>query len=437
MDAREDAADFLVAVDNRNYGAGFDTLGASPTRSLLTTLLTLARFPTISRPISSLPGIGLSLPSARYAITARRSLRTMASKTPAVALLVIGLSLAVTQADAAPAGVALVVGNTDYVDLPPLPGCGPSARAIAAALEDKGYDAAYRTNLAFGQMDAELSKFTSKLVASPSVPAFVYICGYVATFNGRPFLLPVSAGSGRPSDAMAQGLLAKSLVDTVARAGAAAALIVLDAIAQPGPGGPPPLGVLDRPDLPPGLALLGVVEAAGDAPTPLVTTAIPVLKGRTSTIADLLAATQGQLTGMHGATVALVREGRGSALLVGAPPAASPSASPMSAQTGVSPVVTPAGGAGQSVAAPAQVDNSVSPSASGLVLDIPDESRMTAADRRVVQADLARLGYYDDTVDGVFGPETRAGIRRFQHEMREPMTGTLTQDQTRRLLASP
>ena len=39
------------------------------------------------------------------------------------------------------------------------------------------------------------------------------------------------------------------------------------------------------------------------------------------------------------------------------------------------------------------------------------------SDRRQVQTTLARLGYYDAQVDGVFGPDTRAAIRRYQHEL--------------------
>ena len=57
---------------------------------------------------------------------------------------------------------------------------------------------------------------------------------------------------------------------------------------------------------------------------------------------------------------------------------------------------------------------------------MPDEAQMTEAARRRVQTDLARLGYYDGRVDGIFGPDTRAAIRRFQHELHANMTGVLT-----------
>ena len=59
---------------------------------------------------------------------------------------------------------------------------------------------------------------------------------------------------------------------------------------------------------------------------------------------------------------------------------------------------------------------------------------MTVADARDVQIALARLGYYDGRIDGVFGPETRAAIRRWQHEIGAELTGTLTGAQATRLV---
>jgi len=59
---------------------------------------------------------------------------------------------------------------------------------------------------------------------------------------------------------------------------------------------------------------------------------------------------------------------------------------------------------------------------------------MSDAVLRRVQAALARLGYYDGIVDGIFGPETRAAIRRFQHEIGDPMIGRLSADEATRLV---
>jgi len=59
---------------------------------------------------------------------------------------------------------------------------------------------------------------------------------------------------------------------------------------------------------------------------------------------------------------------------------------------------------------------------------------LTEADRRRVQVALQRLGYYSGGVDGVFGPESLAAIRRFQHELGAEMSGRLTAEQAARLL---
>jgi len=78
----------------------------------------------------------------------------------------------------------------------------------------------------------------------------------------------------------------------------------------------------------------------------------------------------------------------------------------------------------------------VAPPAPVLTVVLPDDGQMTDSDRRKVQGALLRLGYYDMPVDGVFGPETRAAIRRFQHEIGADMTGRLTALQASRLVST-
>jgi len=65
---------------------------------------------------------------------------------------------------------------------------------------------------------------------------------------------------------------------------------------------------------------------------------------------------------------------------------------------------------------------------------MPAEAGMSAADRRQVQDALRRLDYYRGPVDGIFGPRTRAAIRRFQRAIRAETTGTLTAEQANRLV---
>jgi peptidoglycan hydrolase-like protein with peptidoglycan-binding domain len=59
---------------------------------------------------------------------------------------------------------------------------------------------------------------------------------------------------------------------------------------------------------------------------------------------------------------------------------------------------------------------------------------MSLADRRQVQEALHRLDYYKGPLDGIFGPQTYAAIRRFQQGIGSDATGHLTADQANRLV---
>jgi peptidoglycan hydrolase-like protein with peptidoglycan-binding domain len=65
-----------------------------------------------------------------------------------------------------------------------------------------------------------------------------------------------------------------------------------------------------------------------------------------------------------------------------------------------------------------------------------DEDQMPEQDRRRVQVLLASMGYYSGRIDGTFGPETRAAIRRYQFEIKAEMTGRLNAEQATRLVNS-
>jgi peptidoglycan hydrolase-like protein with peptidoglycan-binding domain len=55
-------------------------------------------------------------------------------------------------------------------------------------------------------------------------------------------------------------------------------------------------------------------------------------------------------------------------------------------------------------------------------------------DKRRIQTMLSRMGYYVGQIDGKFGPQTQAAIRRYQLEMNVESTGRLTNEQVIKLL---
>jgi len=74
------------------------------------------------------------------------------------------------------------------------------------------------------------------------------------------------------------------------------------------------------------------------------------------------------------------------------------------------------------------------PPAAPAAATMPLEAGMSRADRLRVQETLRRLGYYQGQADGIFGPLTRAAIRRFQSEIGATSTGRLTAEEASRLV---
>lgn len=306
-------------------------------------------------------------------------------------------------ARAEPARAALIIGNATYASLPVIPACRKSANTIAAALRALGFQVTERQDPSTGGVDAGISEFSEHLTDGVG---FTYICGYATDFNDRTFVLPTSARIDRPSDVLTQGALAKSLLGPMSRDPTTVGVVVLDLV--PKPDGPPKLGLdaLAALPVPDGVGIIADAETAtGDNPTPLAKALVAGLAGPQVRTEALLASIQTQLASSSLAIHLPAHPG----FLAGAPPSAPP------------PVA----------AAPATASAAAVPAEK-----LPDETLMTDADRHAVQSALARLGYYDSKLDGVFGPETRAAIRRYQHEIGSETTGRLTADEATRLVNS-
>src|SRR5579875_487134 len=110
--------------------------------------------------------------------------------------VLLGAALALAPAAAPaprPAPLALVIGETAYATLPPLPTCAESARAVAGALRHLGFAVAQKLDATNGETDAALEDFLKRRAAAPDAPAAFYFCGYAAGLGERAFLLPVTA----------------------------------------------------------------------------------------------------------------------------------------------------------------------------------------------------------------------------------------------------
>ncbi len=334
----------------------------------------------------------------------------------------IGLSLAISAAHAAEGPrLALVIGNSTYAGLPPIAACAASVGVVSAALRRAGFAVAERLNVSNGGMGAAITEFGDAVARAPGGAALAYVCGYAVGFDGRVFLLPASASLQRETDALTQGVVGRLLVGTVLNSEARAGLVLLDGVGKPGATAPVPLGALVSPPMTDGKGFAAVHSAVTlpSGPTPLAAAVSAGLAPPNIELRAMLGELRAALQGSPGLAVA-VHEPANPTWLVGGPPAPPPAPPPPAPPP-------PAPATASTVPDPAPTPPAAAPPTKP---DAPNE-----ADRRRAQLALQRLGYYSGRIDGVYGADTLAAIRRFQHELGAAMTGRLTTEQAARLLA--
>jgi hypothetical protein len=323
--------------------------------------------------------------------------------------MVSGAPAMAAAAETPGAHLALVIGNATYAHLPVLASCADSANLVAATLTRAGFSVTQRLDRTNGQMSGDLAALADTASHNPGGSVVIYICGYAMTFDNRTFLLPVSATIEHDSDVLAEGLVAKSPVDLVQRLGMAG-LILLDAVAKPN--GTQKLSFASIASPVPGqkigFAAASVSRPPPSSASPFATALASVLKGSDIETGGALKSLQPLVEGNSGTELAVMSPASAEFLMGG---------------TAVAPATPPAAAVPQAAA--------VAPT--GNVF--PDEAHMTDADRRQIQGALLHLGYYAGRVDGIFGGDTRAAIRRFQHEINAEMTGEITPSEAGRLLA--
>jgi Putative peptidoglycan binding domain/Caspase domain len=338
-----------------------------------------------------------------------------------------GLCWNTSPAQSQPLRTALIISNAQYANLPPLARCTASAAAARDALKARGFEVVERSDVRRGEFDAAIGALAKRTTASPPSVAVVYYCGYAQEFNGRSFLLPAAADVKRENDVLTQGLISKSLVDSLARVGDSSGVVLLDGFQPPGA---PATGFarLGEQIQPGSFAVIGVNnDAAGQGPTAAAQALRGQLAGDEVSLEKLVGGKRAELAkGAAGSAFFVAATGRPSFLVGGKPPptpvAAAPPPPPVATPAPTPPPAASAPPAAAAPAAPQQV--------------MVDEDRMSDQDRRQVQLVLATLGYYSGRIDATFGPETRAAIRRYQFEIKSEMTGRLTAEQATKLVNS-
>ncbi len=323
---------------------------------------------------------------------------------------------AMAQTNDGPAGpasgapVALIISNAAYAALPRLPTCELSANLVAAVLSRAGFKVLRQTNPSNARLGTAIATLGDDMAAATDSRSLIYICGYMASFSGRLFVLPVEARLEREEDVLSQGIVARLLMGAVAGPTSRAGLVLMDAAAAPDQKGRPAFESMLRPN---DAAFGGLVAASLPAvetqgPAPLASALADLVPGGRLEIGAAIDALQ-------------ARPGTARSLLFLRPPAQP--AWLLGAAATPPPI--------QPQPAPQPVPQAVPPPAPA---PAPAPVEPNAADRRRLQLALQRLGYFKGRVTGVFGPDTLAAIRTFQKDSEAEVTGRLTQRQVDQLL---
>jgi hypothetical protein len=324
-----------------------------------------------------------------------------------------------------PLRIALVIANQHYANLPVLPRCEASAASVRDALRGKGFEVVERSDLGRGEFDAAIGTLAKRVAAAPPPVAALYYCGYALEFNGRSFLLPASANLARDNDVLTQGIISKSLVDSVARAGQSSGFVLLDAFQPPDAGATGMARLVEQ--IP--ASRFAVIGASNDAAAQGPTPASQALRGQMAgNEISLEAFVAGMRRQLPKDTVVIAATGQPSFLAGGPrepPPAPPAPPTPVAVQPPPPPTPPP-------VAAPIPSPPPSPPAPPPRMM--ADEDGMSEQDRRQVQVALATMGYYSGRIDAVFGPETRAAIRRYQFEIKAELTGRLSAEQATKLV---
>ena len=347
-----------------------------------------------------------------------------------------------------PLQIALVIANGRYASMPALTRCTASAATVRDALRGIGFEIMERSDLGRGEFDTSIGALARQLAATPGASGILYYCGYDMEFNGRSFLLPASASIARDYDVLTQGIIVKSLVDSLVHGKESMGFVLLDVFRTPAASSSAGLGGLAEQIRPSNFAVIGASnDGASEGPT-AASLALRDQAAEAETSPDRFAA------GIHRR---LVKAPAVTAHFIPAvaPPSPPPTASSASPAVAIPPSPPSSGPAVGALPAPAA-------SSAPAVVAVPappptppppqpavpaapaapahatmaDEDQMSEQDRRRVQVLLATMGYYSGRIDGTFGPETRAAIRRYQFEIKVELTGRLNAEQATRLVNS-
>ena len=125
--------------------------------------------------------------------------------------------------------VALVIGQSNYRAVVPLPNPVNDAKAVSQMLTDSGFEVLTAADLSQNELRAKVGDFAAKVTEKgPDTVALVFYAGHGLQIDGENFLVPVDVDPKRETDIPLQAVRLNDILNTLASVPSKTRILLLD-----------------------------------------------------------------------------------------------------------------------------------------------------------------------------------------------------------------
>jgi hypothetical protein len=134
-----------------------------------------------------------------------------------------------SQAALAENRVALVIGQSNYRAVVPLPNPANDAKAMSQMLTESGFEVLTAADLSQNELRAKVGDFAARVAAKgPDTVALVFYAGHGLQIDGENFLVPVDIDPKRETDIPLQAVRLNDILNTLASVPSKTRILLLD-----------------------------------------------------------------------------------------------------------------------------------------------------------------------------------------------------------------
>jgi hypothetical protein len=144
--------------------------------------------------------------------------------------VIVGAIAASSSAALAESRVALVIGESAYHAVTPLPNPANDAKAMSQLLRDAGFEVTSAADLSQKEMNEQVGDFAAKIAAKgPDTVALVFYAGHGMQIDGENYLVPVDVDPKRETDIPLQAVRLNDVLNTLNSVPSKMRILLLDA----------------------------------------------------------------------------------------------------------------------------------------------------------------------------------------------------------------